>query len=352
MADAAGPNGSDRHRRLLAVKLQVLVRDHHVASGGGEGALAVGSFALGAALMAGDAAWVLIDDAGEDGRGLGPAIVWATRNGATSLELIADDEIGVIGRRAAAFSLPINVWNVDGRAMRPAPIAAVEPPPQPAADHLRFIIDIEAAGATPLVEHGVVVGEVRGLEVCRVVDAGGIDRNEPRLDVGVGVHDREAFAIIHAGAATSDALATVVSSVAAVRDPSVPAHPLNRLAPERFLRWRLEQEPWLVGMASVRPAQPPVPRRNLKDRAACTARGQRIDGTEVVIVCSVGVDLDVIPYAADARLAAEGEPGVGSAMGGPIDVLVVLPSRDVMAVTRELAGLLRHSVTLVAVPTG
>ena len=47
-----------------------------------------------------------------------------------------------------------------------------------------------------VVEHGVVTGEVRGLEVCRVVD----DRTTGdgvRLEVGVGAHDREAFAIIH-----------------------------------------------------------------------------------------------------------------------------------------------------------
>jgi len=352
--DASGAGGSDRRHHLLALKLQALVRDHRAATGFAAiaaGDLAVGSFALGAALMVGEQAWVLVEDAGEHGRGLGPAMVWAMRAGATSLDLVTDDVSGVIGRRAGAFALPINVWSADGRTLRPAPVATVESPAPPAADHLRFVVDIEAAGATPLVEHGVVVGEVRGLEVCRVVDADGADGTEARLDVGVGVHDREAFAIIHAGVAASDALATVVSSVVAVRDPSVPAHPLNRLAPERFLRWRLEQEPWLVGMASVRAAQPPVPRRNLKDRAACTARGQRIDGTEAVIVCSVGVDLDVIPYAADARLAAEGEPGVGAAMDGSIDVLVAMPPRDVVAVTSELAGRLHHSVTLVPVPT-
>jgi hypothetical protein len=184
-----------------------------------------------------------------------------------------------------------------------------------------------------------------------------------RLEVGAGVHDREAFAIMHGDVPTHEALSGVVSAVADVRDVRSPAHPLNRLSPERFLRWRLEQEPWLVDLASVEAAPPPTPRRNLKDRTPCSALGRRLDGTPVVVVCSVGVDLDLIPYAADARLAASawgvmrgGEPGVGATVptGGELDfpepdVVVALPPRDVVPATTELAGWLRHSVTLASV---
>jgi len=342
MTDATSTNESDRRARLLALKLQALTRDQLTHDGVAVPDLTVGAFAPGAAIMAGDAAWVLIDQPASDGRGLGPALIWASRQGATSLNVIADEGTGVLARRAAEFALPTTVWRAAGRNLLLAERAPIESPPQPVADHLRFLPDIEAAGATPLVEHGAVVGEVRGLEVCRVVDADGA----ARLDVGVGVHDREAFAIIHAGVPVTEALANVVASVAAVRDVAVPAHPLNRLAPERFLRWRLEQEPWLVGMASVRPAQPPAPRRNLKDRAACTARGERLDGTEAVIVCSVGVDLDLIPYAADARLAADAESGDSH----PDEVIVVLPARDLVPVTSELASILRRPVSLVPLP--
>ena len=128
------------------------------------------------------------------------------------------------------------------------------------------------AGAVPVVEHGVVSGEVRGLEVCRVVDDP--QTGAVRLEVGVGAHDREAFAIVHGDVPTVEALAGVVDAVKAHRSPGTP-HPLNRLAPERLLRWRLEQEPSLVGLASVTPTQPPVPRRSVEgshcvlgDRAA------------------------------------------------------------------------------------
>jgi hypothetical protein len=219
-----------------------------------------------------------------------------------------------------------------------------------------------------VIEHGVVAGEVRGLEVCRVVEADGPDGRVVRLEVGAGVHDREAFAIMHGDVPTREALAGVVGAVAEVRDVSSQAHPLNRLCPERFLRWRLEQEPWLIDLASVEPAPPPTPRRNLKDRTPCSALGRRLDGSPVVVVCSVGVDLDLIPYAADARLAATAwggmrsdESGAGATApngdgpdgdgrnGDGLDVVVALPSRDIVPATTELAGWLRHSVTLVSV---
>lgn len=365
MTDGTGANEpdrrtrllSDRRTRLLGVKLQTLVGDHLAATERKSIAAAAAPFALGAALNHDGHAWVLLDSQGGDGRGLGPALAWAIRRGAESLDVVADEGTEIFARRAETFAFPINVWRVEGRALDPAVVAGFEREREPRDEHLRFIGDIEAAGATPLVEHGVVSGEVRGLEVCRVVDVEGAAGTESQLDVGVGVHDREAFAIMHAGVPSSEALMSVVASVSAVRDRSVPAHPLNRLAPERFLRWRLEQEPWLVDMAAVRHAEPPVPRRNLTDRVPCTARGQRVDGRLAVIVCSVGVDLDVIPYAADARLAAERErparvPTETSDEPGnePIEVLVVVPRRDAMAVTKDLAGRLRRPVTLVTLP--
>lgn len=365
MTDCTGTNEPDqrsrlmpdRRSRLLGVKLQTLVGDH-LAAPERTGDAVAAPFALGAALSHDGHAWVLLDSQGADGRGLGPALAWAIRLGAESLDVVADEGTGILARRAETFAFPINVWRVEGRALRPAVVAGFDREHAPRDDHQRFIGDIEAAGATPLVEHGVVTGEVRGLEVCRVVDVVGETGTESRLDVGVGVHDREAFAIMHAGMPIGDALASVVAAVTAVRDRSARAHPLNRLAPERFLRWRLEQEPWLVGMAAVRHAGPPVPRRNLTDRVPCTAHGERVDGRRAVVVCSVGVDLDVIPYAADARLLAERERAAGVSTQAPdepgdvpIDVLIVVPRRDAMAVTKDLASRLRRPITLIPLPS-
>ena len=169
------------------------------------------------------------------------------------------------------------------------------------------------------------------------------DRRAVRLEVGVGVHDREAFALIHGDVPTVDALAGVVQAVTRHRGGEASDHPLDRLAPERLLRWRLEQDPTLIGLDSLAPAEPPVPRPSIKERAPCTALGRRPDGSEVVVVCSVGVDLDVIPYATDARRLGGDGPGVGGRA-----TIVVLPPRDLVPVTAELAGLLDQAVELVS----
>ena len=360
MSELQTSSETDRRGRLLAVKLRALVRGH---TGAPDDALQSEAFALGAALRHGDAAWVLLEPSTDDGRGLGAALIWACRAGASSLSVVADEGCGVLARRAGEFTLATNVWRADGRALVAVAAQPFGPLPDPRPEHLAFVTDIKNAGAVPIVEHGVVTGEVRGLEVCRVVSAAPVDEGGPdgpvvRLEVGAGAHDREAFAIMHGDVPTHEALTGVVSAVADVRDVRSPAHPLNTLSPERFLRWRLEQEPWLVDLASVEPAPPPTPRRNLKERTPCSALGRRLDGTPVVVVCSVGVDLDLIPYAADARLAAAargmmrgGEPGVGATVptGGFLDVVVALPPRDVVPATTELAGWLRHSVTLASV---
>jgi hypothetical protein len=62
-------------------------------------------------------------------------------------------------------------------------------------------------------------------------------------------------------------------------------------------------------------------------------------------VCASGVDLDLIPYAADARLAAlAAEPGVGG-----VGLVVATPSRDRLRVIGELADRLGHSVEFASI---
>ncbi|MET0145600.1 MAG: hypothetical protein ABW328_12570 [Ilumatobacteraceae bacterium] len=321
---------SDRRGLLRAVKLRALVRDHL----GRDVDAQLGAFPPGAALVESDTAWVLLEDAPD--HGLGAAVAWAVRHGATRVQVLAGRDTGLLARRAAGLRIPVTVWHVEGRSLLPA---VVEPPviaPAARPEHLTLIPTIVVAGATPVVEHGVVTGEVRGLEVCRVVDdphGGAV-----RLEVGVGAHDREAFAIIHGDVPTPDALAGVVQAVADHRRPDAPAHPLHRLAPERLLRWQVEQDPSALGLATLVPIPPPVPRPNVKDRVPCSAIGRRDDGRRVLVVCSVGVDLDLVPYAIDARLSALQED-TGPGAEGVGEVWLVMPPRDLVPVTVELAAL-------------
>jgi hypothetical protein len=329
-----------RRSRLVGLKLRALVSDHLGDRSIGEPA----GFSPGAALLHGEAAWVLLDD--RPAERLGAALIWAIRAGASSVHLIADAaaDTGVLARRADMFTIPISVWRADGRqlvAADPAP----RPISQPVTDaHEAFRELIVAGGADPVVEHGVLFGEVRGLEVCRVVDAPHEDI--VRLEVGVGAHDREAFQMLHGDVPTVESLARIVRAVELRRDVGASPHPLNRLGAERLLRWRIEQIPGLVGATEVRPAEPPTPRRNLKDPVPCVATGIDAHDRPLRVVCAVGVDLDVIPFAADARAPVEaGEPGVA----GEQRLVVVTPSRDRVRVIEQLAGLLRQPVEFVSV---
>jgi hypothetical protein len=335
----------DRRSRLLGIKLRALVAEHL----GREVVAEPEGFPSGAALVDDAAAWVLVD--GSAARSLGPALAWAIRHHATSLHLVVEHDSGLVARRAQRLAFPVTVWYPEDRTLLPVVPEPLAPSAAAIAEHLAFAAVIEAAGATVNVEHGVVAGEVRGLEVCRVVESPTVghfaelgDFDAPStseatpsagvlLEVGVGANDREAFRMLHGDIPTVEALATVVESVLAHRCADAIQHPLNRLGQERYLRWQLEQDPPLVGMTSVMAHEPPQPRPNLKDAIPCVARAVDASGQEYALVCSVGVDVDLVGFVADVQST------VGAA------VIVVLRERDAIALTRELLALL-------AVPVG
>ena len=316
----------ERRSQLLAVKLAALV--------GGEAAPAtVGDFGGGAALLLHDRAWVLLDHQPE--RGLGGALAWALRQQAASLTVLADTATGLLARRAAGFGFPIEVRHVQGHTHVPAvaeplPISAPVPP-----EHRELAATITLGGATPVEEHGVLVGEVSGLEVCRVVTD--VHTGAVRLDVGIGADDREMFQMLHGDRPTIEALADVVQFVGAQRVPGAPRHPLNLLAQERLLRAHLAAHPELLGARQVAIAAPPVPRRNLKDPVPCVAVAD-IEGRSVAVVCSSGVDLDLVPYAVDACTSL-----------GLAECRIVVPTRDALPIQHRIAACAAAAITVVGI---
>ena len=293
----------------------------------------VAPFALGAAATCDGVGWVLLEE--RPAAGLGPALAWAIRAGVgRRLHVLAEAGTGTIARRAPEFGLPIEVWHVAARTLLPAiaePLAAVVDPP---LEHERFRQLISDGGATPIVEHGTLLGEVRGLEVCRVVtDA---STGTTRLEVGIGQHDRQAFQLLHGDVPTAAALASVVERVAPHRRPGADPHPLNRLGQEQALRARLIEEPELIGAKRVAAAASPIPRSNLKDRQPSVAVAELDDRLETLVISSGG-DLDLVPFATDARLHS-GRP-----------TRLVLPRRDVVPVQMEIVGLLREPMAIVPV---
>jgi hypothetical protein len=316
-----------RRHRLLAVKLAALARDH-----GAGGDLQTGPFALGAAATDGAVGWVLLDERQQ--RGLGPALAWAVRAGVNQLQVLAEEGTGTLARRAEAFRFPIDVWHVTERVLLPAISEPLPPQPDVPAAHDSLRSLIEQGGATPAVEHGVLIGEIRGLEVCRVVtDA---STGDPRLEVGIGQHDREAFQMLHGDVPTIEALAKVVAAVSPHRQHGADPHPLNRLGREQALRARLIDEPALIGATRVEAIPSPLRRPNLKDPLPAVARAM-IDDRSVTLVISAGVDLDLVPFATDARLATGDE------------TRIVLPERDALPVLTDIAGLLADPIPVVPI---
>jgi hypothetical protein len=324
-----------RRAALLGLKLGALVRDH---ADGGPAVLE--PFGAGAALRRDGEVWVLADDRPE--RVLGPALAWARQHGEDGpLNIVVDEPAAgaLLARRAQWFAAPPRVWWADERALVASTPAPYLPPPAITDARLSLLPLIEAAGATPAIEHGVVAGEVAGLEVCRaIIDP---DLGTTRLEVGVGAHDREAFLLVHGDVPPAAALAGVVAAVAEHRRPGAEPHPLNRLNAERLLRSRLLDQPSLVGALVLEAAPPPVPRANLKDAVPCVAVGVDDNGDAVVVACSVGIDLDLVPFAADAR----GAVGLDEAR-----LLLAVPERDDHPVTRALASRLRRPAEVVPVP--
>jgi hypothetical protein len=316
-----------RRERLLAVKLGALVRDHWTTDD-----LQTTPFALGSAARDGATGWVLLEE--RQHRGLGPALAWAVRAGVDRLHVLAGEGTGTLARRATAFRLPIEVWHVADRVLLPA---IAEPLPEEASappDLDQFRALIKQGGATPVVEHGVLLGEVRGLEVCRVVtDA---YSGEARLEVGIGQHDREVFRMLHGDVPTVEELAKVVAAVEPHRRRDAAPHPLNRLGQERALRATLIDEPALIGASRIDSIPSPIVRANVKDPYPAVARAI-VDGVPTTVVISAGVDLDVVPFASDARLST-GDP-----------TWIVVPRRDAVPVQGEIAGLLRQPIPIVPV---
>src|SRR3954468_15114451 len=227
-----------RRGRLLSLKLTALIRDHQ-----GDVDLAPVPFALGAAATSAATGWVLLDERPQSG--LGPSLAWAVRAGVDHLHVLAEEGTGALARRAEAFRLPIEVGHVEERMWLPAIAEPLPTLPEVPAEHEQLRALISEGGATPAVEHGALIGEVRGLEVCRVVTDP--TTGKPRLEVGIGQHDREAFQMLHGDVPSVEALAQVVAAVAPHRRVDSAPHPLNRLGREQALRASLMEDPSLVG---------------------------------------------------------------------------------------------------------
>ncbi|MEY4129178.1 MAG: hypothetical protein RIS81_927, partial [Actinomycetota bacterium] len=78
---------------------------------GGRSDVEVSEFGQAVGLVVDDCAWVLVT--GRYERSLGPALMWALRNNATSLKLLLNERAGELARIATHFDFAIEVFEVD-----------------------------------------------------------------------------------------------------------------------------------------------------------------------------------------------------------------------------------------------
>ena len=286
-------------------------------------------------------AYYLADD---DPRAVGKALHWARSRGAVRVEILADGPpspvAGDLARRASLLidgdGPTIGVWATAGATAVPAVAAPAAEPPVLPPSHWALAGLITEAGARPVDDHGQLVAEVAGLEVARVVTPYSVvgavitpGGGEPTIEVGVGQADRELSALVHTGDDVNTGLRRVVAAVVQHRGHSDSHHPLTRLARERWLRSILLEQPELIDAAELAPLVPLRPRQGLVRAEPSAAAGTLRSGRPVVVVTMAGIDLDLIPEAADYRARWNPEAAL----------VLVLPERDLALNTRFLPRL-------------
>jgi hypothetical protein len=261
-------------------------------------------------------------------------LVWAWRHGVTELDVLVEgiDGAGIVARRAAEMASPPSVWVVSGRSLTPARPASADLPEAADPDSIPYLSLLRAHGAEPVVEHGVLRGEVLGLEVARLIDG--------RLAVGVGRHDRYARVMLGGDEDPGGALDEAVAAVTARRRPGAGSHPANTLARSGWLRSVICAAHGLVGAAALRAVAPPLPLPDLTANGAVPCVGLAPDGEPVVVACSTGVDPDLVPSAADSRRIYLPEARL----------VIAVPEGDDHPVTRALAGALARPAEVRTVP--
>jgi len=316
-----------RRAGLERSRAQAIARDHFALE---PADVVVAPF--GVSVIDGDRAVVVTSSS--DLSALGGVLVFAARRGLADVAFVSEHHPGVHARRAARLAPHVAVHQLNGSeiaAATPEPIAAAHPTP----DDVAPLIDvIESTGADVVVEDGIVRAEVAGLEVARVVTG----PEGSAIEVGVGRFDREAGALLHAERPTEATLVDTIRRVEAHRRTGAVSHAVNRIGRSRWLRSVVMNDLGQVGLEAATLVEPVPPRTSLLEARSAALVGHDPSGVLNLVMCSVGIDLGVVPEAADLV-----------AVTGAERVVLAMPERDQLPAIRDLAELLPEPTTLVSI---
>ena len=303
--DPARRAGLERARALA------IARDHlHLDT---EGATVdAAPFGVAVRVGAGSTVTAVIVSSVDDLSVLGGALVWLDRNPAAVAHLVVEHHTGIHARRAAVLAPDLQLHGLTGSDVHSAVVAPIAEPRRAPDDITPLVAMIERSGAQAVTEDGIVRAEVAGLEVGRVV----VGPKGSSLEVGVGRFDREAGALLHADRPVEPTLVSTIDQIRKHRTAGAVAHPVNRIGRERWLRELVRVDPSLAGITDPELVEPVPPRTSLLEASAAALLG--VDGgRRVLVVFSVGVELGLVPAAADLVAAHR-----------PDEVRFVLPARD------------------------
>lgn len=321
--------GADQLAGLAKVKLEALVRGAFP-----DVTADAESFSAGVAILDGHRAFVYL--VADEPSPLAAALAWGTRVDASELHVVVDEPDAVLAVMASGLEPVPTLWQAAEADLVPMPaseLPALMDPPDSAMAHTSTLA---AAGCEVVVEHGVVIGEINGLEVARVVVE---PDGRALVRVGVGLYDQEAHALLHGDSPVEDRLEQVIAEVRAHRNSTAAPHPLNRVARERWLRSALLGEPAAIGLTKLAPVCPLVPREGIRGEYPVAAIGAA-GGNDVLVVCATGIDLDLVPVAA-AHVKVQ----------AATRAILVLPPADRHPILEAMAGHLSVPAEFVDVAT-
>lgn len=330
----------EARRRLLAAKAVGVARSQGATPVGEPQPLLGGA----ATLVEGGGAWVLVQRDPE--RALGAALAWSLRQGATATTCVVDAgsdgrpqlaAAGLVAAKAAAMASPPTVLALTRSGAVPVtPEALASPAPSAPSGLAALRLDDAEAAGVEVVAHadGGLSFEVLGLEVARVAPGG-------ELLVGAGKHDRDATNELYAGAPTREALVRAAEVIRQERHPDAQPGPANLLQRERWLRHALLADPTPLEPAGVVGPLVPVPDPTLPvDLRRHRPAGATAHEERVLMVCSAGIDLDLVPTAAWLRAWAAPEAE---------RIVLVVPVGDDQPILHDMALLLPVPASVVAV---